>query len=167
MEYLISRINWKMMELFAAEDPAQIAHTQSVHDYTRVLAARSGCAERRIALLELAAILHDIGCPASRAKYGDSKPPHQEEEGARIVAEWLRECPELNDDEKKFIEEAVGSHHQFEADLAVNLLEGYYPRERAGELCEKLVTTAAGRELFHLLFGCCSECAEADADRLG
>ena len=135
MEYLISRINWKMMELFAAEDPAQIAHTQSVHDYTRVLAARSGCAERRIALLELAAILHDIGCPASRAKYGDSKPPHQEEEGARIVAEWLRECPELNDDEKKFIEEAVGSHHQFEAakrlgfeplfeaDLAVNLLE--------------------------------------------
>ena len=179
MEYLISRINWKMMELFAAEDPAQIAHTQSVHDYTRVLAARSGCAERRIALLELAAILHDIGCPASRAKYGDSKPPHLVEEGARIVAEWLRECPELNDDEKKFIEEAVGSHHQFEAakrlgfeplfeaDLAVNLLEGYYPRERAGELCEKLVTTAAGRELFHLLFGCCSECAETDADRQG
>ena len=36
MEYLISRINWRMMKLFAAEDPAQIAHTQSVHDYTRV-----------------------------------------------------------------------------------------------------------------------------------
>ncbi len=179
MEYLISRINWRMMKLFAAEDPAQIAHTQSVHDYTRVLAARSGCAERRIALLELAAILHDIGCPAARAKYGDSKPPHQEQEGARIVAEWLRECPELNEDEKTFIEEAVGSHHQFaeakrlgfeplfEADLAVNLLEGYYPRERAGELCEKLVTTAAGRELFHLLFGCCDECAQADADKQG
>ena len=143
MEYLISRINWKMMELFAGEDPAQIAHTQSVHDYTRVLAARSGCAERRIALLELAAILHDIGCPASRAKYGDSS-HHQFEAAKRLGFEPL-----------------------FEADLAVNLLEGYYPRERAGELCEKLVTTAAGRELFHLLFGCCSECAETDADRQG
>lgn len=169
MEELIGRINWKMVELFSAEDPAQIAHTQRVHDYTRLLAVRSGCARRRIGLLELAAILHDIGCPAARAKYGDCKPPHQEREGARIAAEWLRECPELNGDEKKFIEEAVGSHHRFaeakrlgfeplfEADLAVNLLEGYYPVERAGELCRNLVTTAAGRELFRLLFDGCDE----------
>ena len=103
MEYLIGRINWKMVELFSAENPAQIAHTQSVHNYTRLLAARSGCAERRIALLELAAMLHDIGCPAARAKYGDCKPPHQEQEGAAIAAEWLRDCPELNGEEKKFI----------------------------------------------------------------
>ena len=169
MEELIGRINWKMVELFSAENPAQIAHTQSVHNYTRLLAARSGCAERRIALLELAAMLHDIGCPAARAKYGDCKPPHQEQEGAAIAAEWLRDCPELNGEEKKFIVDAVGSHHRFaeakrlgfeplfEADLAVNLLEGYYPRERAGELCRNLVTTAAGRELFSLLFDDCGE----------
>ena len=156
-----------------------INHFLKVHAYALTIGACEGLSQAQRYTLELAAIVHDIACPLCREKYGNTNGKYQEQEGARIVAEWLRECPELNEDEKTFIEEAVGSHHQFaeakrlgfeplfEADLAVNLLEGYYPRERAGELCEKLVTTAAGRELFHLLFGCCDECAQADADKQG
>lgn len=61
MEHLIDRINWRMMEFYSGEDSRQIAHTQCVHDYTRLLAAKSGVEPHR-------AILHDKGCyPLDRA----------------------------------------------------------------------------------------------------
>ncbi|WP_288591646.1 HD domain-containing protein [uncultured Victivallis sp.] len=164
MEHLIDRINWRMMEFYSGEDSRQIAHTQCVHDYTRLLAAKSGVEPHRAMLLEIAAILHDIGCPAAREKYGDSRPPRQEEEGKRICRDWLPEYPELSCADIDYVAEVVGRHHRFseakrlefiplfEADLIVNLFEGYYPLDRAAELKEKLVTSVAGRELFDLLF---------------
>ena len=76
----------------------------------------------------------------------------------------LPEYPELSCADIDYVAEVVGRHHRFseakrlefiplfEADLIVNLFEGYYPLDRAAELKEKLVTSVAGRELFDLLF---------------
>ena len=155
----------KVVALYAAEDPLQIAHTQAVVDYTGRIAELEGLSERRIFLLKTAALLHDIGCPAARAAYGDSKPPHQEKEGERIVRELLPEFPEFSADEADYLAKVVGSHHHigpmkelhaeplFEADLIVNLLEGYYERSRAAFYRDKMISTASGRRVFNTVFG--------------
>ena len=58
----------------------------------------------------------------------------------------------------------VGTHHQlpmakeygfealFEADLIVNLMEGYYPKEKAALYEKNMVRTASGKALFELFF---------------
>lgn len=151
--------------IYAAEDPLQIAHTQAVIDYTERIAELEGLPERRIFLLKTAALLHDVGCPAARAAHGKSLPPYQEAEGERIVRALLPEYPEFTAEEADFLARVVGSHHRvgpakelhfeplFEADLIVNLLEGYYERDKAAFYRDKMVTTASGRRVFNLVFG--------------
>ena len=155
----------EVIGIYAAEDPLQIAHTQAVIDYTERIAELEGLAARRIFLLKTAALLHDVGCPAAQAAHGKSLPPYQEAEGERIVRELLPKYPEFTAAEADYLARVVGSHHRigpakelhfeplFEADLIVNLLEGYYERAKAGFYREKMVTTAAGRKVFDLVFG--------------
>lgn len=155
----------EVIGIYAAEDPLQIAHTQAVIDYTERIAELEGLAARRIFLLKTAALLHDVGCPAARAAHGKSLPPYQEAEGERIVRELLPKHPEFTAAEADYLARVVGSHHRigparelhfeplFEADLIVNLLEGYYERAKAGFYRDKMVTTAAGRKVFDLVFG--------------
>ena len=154
----------KMIEIYSAEDPAQISHTQSVVDYTQKIAELEGLEPHRIFLLKIAAILHDIGCPAARAVSGKSLPPMQEKEGARIAEELLQPVKAFSPEEKSYIVSVVGSHHQirkaeelhfeplFEADLIVNLLEGYYDRTKAAFYREQMVHTEAGKKIFNLIF---------------
>jgi len=151
--------------LYAAEDPLQIAHTQAVTDYTGRIAELEELEPRRVCLLKTAALLHDVGCPAARALTGRSLPPDQEREGAKIARELLAKHGGFSAEEADWIASAVGAHHRigmarelhfeplFEADLIVNLLEGYYDRAQAEFYRDKMVRTAAGRRIFDLVFG--------------
>lgn len=143
----------------------QIVHTQAVASYTRLIAVGEEPDAHRVDLLEVAAWLHDIGCPEARRLYGDSRPMHQQETGCRMAAEWLEAVDGLTTEEKSWLAAVVGSHHQlpaarklhfeplFEADLIVNLIEGYYDKAKAGEYLDKMVTTATGKALYRRLFG--------------
>ena len=81
-----------------------------------------------------------------------------------MVSEWLKEEAALTEEEKVWLADVVGSHHQlpaarrlhfeplFEADLIVNLIEGYYTMDKAADYLETMVTTPAGRSLYKSLF---------------
>jgi len=164
MENMVDQIRRQMIDYYAGKDTSQIAHTLCVHEYTRTLAVQEQYDPRQIILLEIAALLHDVGCPISKELYGNSLPVNQEREGAKITSEWLGKYGELSEEEVKWITDTVGAHHQFakarelgfetlfEADLIVNLFEGYYKKENARTYFDKLVTTSAGRGLFTTLF---------------
>ena len=64
---------------------AEIQHTQSVANYTRLIADADNRDPHQTDLLVLAAWLHDIGCPASRCIYGNSRPENQQHEGRLIL----------------------------------------------------------------------------------
>lgn len=159
-------ISRRVTEYYVANPPAaeQITHTQSVAAYTRLIAAGEGWEYGRVELVEMAAWLHDIGCPVARKLYGNSLPVHQQEEGRKLVAGWLREEPHLSEEEKGWLADVVGGHHRFdaarelhfeplfEADLIVNLLEGYYQQSQAAHFYDKMMTTETGRMLFRSLF---------------
>lgn len=163
---LKDRIARRVTEFYIANPPAleQITHTQTVAAYTRLIAVGEGWTDDRLELVETAAWLHDIGCPASRRLYGNSLPVHQQEEGRRLVEEWLHDEVRLAEDEKGWLAAVVGGHHRFdaahglhfeplfEADLIVNMAEGYYQLSQAAHFYDKMLVTATGRALFHSLF---------------
>lgn len=157
----LSYIAEKVVGYYAVNPPTagQIMHTQSVAHFTRLISDGDE-------MQELAAWLHDIGCPPARAKYGNSNPPHQEAEGKLLVHEWLDGDNLFSPKEVEWLADAVGGHHRltearrlhfeplFEADLIVNLFEGYYPMESAKRFIESgAVSTAKGLQLFKTLFG--------------
>jgi hypothetical protein len=156
---LTDRIAANVITYYAKNDVQQIAHTQCVVSYTHLIASADNRQQHNNELLECAAWLHDIGCPSAKKKYGNSKPEHQMSEGRIIAPQILAKENALNDQEKKWITDVVGTHHQlrsalelhfeplFEADLIVNLLEGYYPMTQA-ETFLKMVHTPMGRKLY-------------------
>lgn len=168
MENRVDRMLERVVGYYASCDASQIAHTLCVHQYTRLLALGEGYDPHRIELLETAALLHDIGCTDAKRKYGNSLPVNQQREGARIAAEWLVHDPSLAPADAQWIVGVVGSHHNalkaaelgfetlFEADLIVNLFEGYYPVEKAPVYYRNMVRTVSGRMWFVRLF---PECA--------
>ena len=164
MKTLVNTLMMRVIEYFASKDMSQITHTLCVHEYTRLIALREGYKTHKVLLLELAALLHDIGCPRSKELYGNCLPVNQERIGAEIVSEWMPAYGKLAPKEIDWLVKVVGTHHQlpmakeygfealFEADLIVNLMEGYYPKEKAALYEKNMVRTASGKALFELFF---------------
>ncbi len=142
-----------------------ILHTQEVVCYTRLIAKGEGVPNCEVELLEAAAWLHDIGCPRSKEIFGNSLPENQHSIGRQVATDLLASVDCLSEIEKKWIADVVGSHHQFskaeelgfmplfEADLIVNILSGYHPREKAQMLYDSMMVSESGRELFKTLIG--------------
>ncbi len=165
----------RVVDFYTENGPVaeQIMHTEAVATYARLIAVKMGLSSRAVDLHESAAWLHDIGCPDAVRKYGNSSPVHQMAEGERLVNEWFSTDTDypnwnvvlesLSTEEKEWLARAVGTHHQrpyalslhfeplFEADLIVNIKEGYYGRAQAQMYYEKMTITDAGRELFRKL----------------
>ncbi|MCD7851082.1 MAG: HD domain-containing protein [Parabacteroides sp.] len=134
----------RVIEYYTQQEQAekQIIHTQAVANYTRLIAVGEKLGEQTVDLMEMAAWMHDIGCPSASLKYGSTLPEYQQKEGRIIAVDWMKNIHCLTPDEKQWLVDVVGSHHQFravrelrfeplfEADLIVNLLEGYYPKEK-------------------------------------
>lgn len=164
MKRTVDKVAECVMEYFMKEDPTQIPHTQCVASYTHYIAAGEDLPGREAELMEMAAWMHDIGCPASKKKYGNTLPVHQEEEGRIVADELLKNVDGLTEDEKAWITDVVGNHHKraevdrlkfaplFDADCIVNMTEGYFPKENAGTFFEKAMSTKCGKEIFRKLF---------------
>lgn len=140
-----------------------VLHTQEVVSYTRMIAVGEEMTDKKVALLEIAAWLHDIGCPRSKELYGNSLPVNQQNVGREVTLELLEPINELTHNEKQWLADVVGTHHQypkaveldflplFEADMIVNCLSEYHSKEKHQHLLNTMIKTATGRELFRLM----------------
>jgi len=163
MNELVTRLHQEVITYFAATDLTQIEHTETVHNFAQLIARLEKCDERTQCLIEMSALLHDIGCPNAKLKYGNTNAPNQEKEGKPLAAQMLASYP-MPEEDKALIAEVVGAHHHLnvlktlgfeilaEADLIVNLLEGYYKPEQAQHLYDHFVTTESGKELYRNMF---------------
>ncbi len=136
----LNKIATQVIDYYGENPPvaSQIMHTQSVAHFTHLISCGENLDSEKTELLEIAAWLHDIGCPPAMAKYGNSTPPHQEAEGKILVHQWLDNNDYFTETETKYLADVVGGHHRlsealrldfmplFEADIIVNLFEGYY-----------------------------------------
>ncbi len=128
-----------------------------------MIAVGEGLSEVQVQQLEAAAWLHDIGCPRSCEKYGNSLPVNQQAVGREVTRELLSDTKEISAKQLDWLVEVVGTHHQagsateldfqplFEADLIVNILSGYFTMEQAPNLYRTLMKTESGKRLFNTL----------------
>lgn len=154
----------RIFDYYRKLDPSQIPHTQSVIKYTIKICNAINVDEERTNKLLIAAAAHDIGCPISKKKYGDTSPDHQQTEGRLIVQQWLQDETTLTTFEKEWVAQVVGTHHQrpsainfhfeelFDADLIVNTLEEEEISQKRLTDRESRMITAAGKQFYRHLF---------------
>lgn len=149
------------MVAYEGADHGRVNHFLKVYAYARTIALQEGLDCQQQEILELAAILHDVGIKVSEEKYGSGAGKYQEIEGPPIAREMLqkRGAP------REWIERVsylVGHHHTYhdvqgmdyqillEADFLVNIEEGGMP---LNDKMRSLFKTQAGKALLCDLFG--------------
>ena len=160
------RVMLQMIE-FDKGDPKRIQHFLKVYECARLIAAGEGMEGEALEILEVAAILHDIGIHPSEEKYGDCNGKHQEEEGPAYARALLEQMDGYS---KEFIDRVcflIGHHHTYssvdgadyqiliEADFLVNAYEDelYLSyRDTMKKMKERIFKTKTGIWMLETMF---------------
>ena len=133
----------------------EVEHLLKVYGYAKAIGELEGLDARTQEILEIAAVVHDIGIPKAIEKYGSDAGPYQEELGP---AEARRLLEGIGCDEK-LIERVctlVGRHHTYtdvdgldcrillEADYLVNASFNHHSQKAILAARESFFRTEAG-----------------------
>ena len=106
---LESRVKEKMIEYYTG-DARRIHHFLKVHSFAKLIGEMEGIAGKEMEILEVAALVHDIGIKNSEKKYGYNTGKTQEKEGPPEAEKLLLSLT----DDTAFIERVcylVGDQH--------------------------------------------------------
>ncbi len=163
MRLPITQLMEKMIA-FSNGNIHDIDHFVRVWNYARTIGALEGLDADTQYVLEVAAIVHDIACPLCREKYGNTGGKRQEEEGAPMAADFLRDSG-MTPEQIERVAYLVGHHHTFtgidgvdyqiliEADYIANATENGYSKNNVRNFAEKVFRTGAGLRLLKSIFG--------------
>lgn len=150
------------MKQFFGTDEKRIKHALAVLDYAKAIHAVEG-GDSRVVLA--AAILHDVGIPASEEKYGSIAGPYQEKEGPPIARKILDRIG-MDAPATEHVCDIIADHHSakfmdttefrvlWDADWLVNIPNWHRDADEAKlrEVVEKVFKTEKGlaiaREMF-------------------
>jgi len=148
---------------YDAGDPARIQHFVKVHGFARQIGRAEGLDDEMQRILEIAAVLHDIGIHASEEKYGDCIGKHQEELGPGVARALLADT-EVIEEETERICYLIAHHHTYssmdgmdyqilvEADFLVNMFEDNMSSDRMQHIYKTIFRTATGRQICRDMF---------------
>ena len=153
------------MIMFDRKDPRRIQHFLKVYMFAALIGKMEGLPPKQQKILEIAAILHDIGIHPAEKKYGFSNGKLQEQEGPAYARELLNEIggyePELID-RVCFL---IAHHHTYagvdeldwqilmEADFLVNSFEKGLPEEAIKEFRCNVFKTKSGIDMLNNQYG--------------
>jgi len=144
-------------------DQKRIEHSLKVFGYAALLGKMEGLAAEVQYILELTAVLHDIGIRVSENKYGFSDGKKQETEGPPVARQMLEKL-EVSQAVIERVCFIISKHHTFsaidgidfqllvEADFLVNSVEEEVSREGIQKFVELNFKTDSGRKLMAELF---------------
>ena len=165
MKHLIEQVIAAMIA-YDAGDPMRIHHFLKVHAFARFIGLSESLDAHTQSILEVAALVHDIGIHPAEAKYGSSAGKYQEELGPAEAKTLLTNLgwPEEDIHRSIFL---VGHHHTYtaidsidhqilvEADFLVNLYEDSLPPEAQRHTYETIFKTKSGKRLCRELYPAC------------
>ena len=166
MEMITAEVMEKMIA-FSHSDGAtldEINHFLKVFSLASTIGRCEGLSPEEQQTLEIAAILHDIGCPYCRQNFGHTKGLYQQREGARIGKEFLADV-DIPEDMKKEIVDLIACHHTFhrvksrvhqvllEADFLVNAGDGEQYHRVIGGFRKHVFGTETGLALLEQMYG--------------
>ncbi len=143
--------------------PERVHHFLKVYAFSKVIGESEGLDEREQEIIQIAALMHDIGIRPSLAKYGSSAGVYQEQEGPALARTKLTELGY----DSQLIERVcflIAHHHTYgeqrdrdlqiliEADFLVNALEEKMSREAIERARERIFRTARGTAYLQAMF---------------
>lgn len=149
---------------YYAGDVKRINHFLKVYGYAKAIGEMEGLDDYTRKILEVTAIVHDIGIKVSEEKYNSSSGHYQQIEGPSVAEKMLKE---LNYD-KEFIDRVcylIAHHHTYnnidgldyqilvEADFLVNLNEDNVSPEGILKVKENIFKTRTGISFLNNCFG--------------
>lgn len=155
---------YREMMRYYRSDPKQIQHFVKVHSFAAQIGRGEGLDARTQLILELAALVHDIGIKPAMEKYGSSAGPLQELEGPMPAWELLL-SQNVPPEVAERVCYLVSRHHTYsdvdgpdyrillEADYLVNCYEGNFPKEAARAGLERVFRTETGIWMQKTMFG--------------
>ena len=158
----LAKLTGHVIEYF--RKPRWIEHSVKVYAYALGIGGEEGLGGADLTVLCAAALLHDVGIPAAKEKYGSAAGEYQEAEGARLTPELLEKAgvPEPLHERIAWL---VGHHHHkelapddivlqilMEADYLVNLVEGNVKEKTPAEVHDSFFRTDTGKRYLHALF---------------
>lgn len=153
----------KMIE-FEKGCPKRIQHFLKVYEFAHIIASAENMSEKERELLEIAAIVHDIGIRPSKEKYGYCNGKIQETEGPVYARKMFSEFKGISEE---FIERVcylIAHHHTYnnvdgldyriliEADFLVNAYEDELDEEAILSARKRIFRTKAGTKLLNTMF---------------
>lgn len=148
---------------YFGNDVRRISHFLKVYGYAKTIGELEGLTAREQEILEVTAVLHDIGIKIAEEKYHSSAGNYQEIEGpavARVILEKLGYDEELI----KRVTFLIGHHHTYddiqgkdyqilvEADFLVNMNEDDMNRKQIETVRNKIFRTESGIRLLDMIF---------------
>ena len=153
------------MILFDRGDARRIQHFLKVYQFAALIGKLEGMSPEQQEILEIAAILHDIGIIPSEKKYGISNGKLQEQEGPAYARELLNRIGGYG---QEFIDRVcflIAHHHTYEgvdgldwqilleADFLVNSFEKNMTEEAIKKFRASVFRTRSGIALLNNQYG--------------
>lgn len=148
---------------YDAGDPKRINHFLKVFSFAKSIGEIEKLDEKKQYMLEISAILHDIGIKVSEEKYKSSAGHYQEIEGPSIAEEILAKL-EIEEEIIKRVSYLIGHHHTYkdiddidyqiliEADFLVNIYEDNIAKEQIEIIKNKYFKTKTGIEFLKKMY---------------
>ena len=150
------------MVAYYRNDPRRIFHFTKVHALCRLIALSENLEEKTMQILEIAALMHDIGIKISKMKYHSSAGNYQQTEGPPEAMKILDELGVAPDVSERVCY-LIGHHHTYkeidgidyqiliEADFLVNAYEDEMNHSQITAM-RKLFRTQTGLALLEELY---------------
>ena len=158
----IQEVTLRMIEHENGE-AKRVHHFLKVYSFAQIIASDEKLDPEMQKLIEVAALMHDIGIRSSLAKYSSAAGPYQEKEGpplARPILERLGFSPDFTNrvcwliGHHHTMDPIEGVDHQIliEADFLVNALESEMPASAIESFGRRHFKTKAGRYMLQQLY---------------
>jgi hypothetical protein len=153
----------KMIDYFGT-DVRRINHALKVYGFARCIARCEGLPEQELVVVDIAAILHDIGIKEAERKYNSSSGHYQEIEGPPVALQLLAEFA-LDKTILDRISFLIANHHSYhkingidfqilvESDFLVNIVEDEIQSHSIESIRSKYFKTATGISIIESMFG--------------
>ncbi|AEV67596.1 HD domain-containing protein [Acetivibrio clariflavus] len=148
---------------YYAGDVKRINHFMKVYSFAKTIGEMEKLEIEKQEVLELAAIVHDIGIKVSEQKYNSSAGKYQEIEGPSIAKEFLQK---LGYSEKVILRvcHLVGHHHTYtaiddvdfqilvEADFLINIHEENMDKDTIYKIRDNYFKTKSGIDFLNKMY---------------
>ncbi len=162
MDNKIAKVALAMMQKNCG-DIRRIEHSLKVFAYAQLLGSAESLDDNTLEILELTALLHDIGIHVAEKKYGKSTSHYQETEGPPVAREILTDL-DFNPEVVERVCFIISRHHTFtsvdridfqllvEADFLVNSTEDHMTDHQILHFAKNIFKSESGLMYLKLLF---------------